>query len=236
MVLIHGFMSSRHQWDLNVEQLGQQFRTIVVELPGHGDSPDPVGEAGFSPAVVLAAIDDVRQRLGIERWWVIGQSLGGAVALRYALANQDRTSGVVFTNSRAAFGVGSNDGRPPAPLRVSSRDDLRRLPFHPVHAKRFPPALRDTMAEVADAMNPSVIDAVIASTAAWRVSDELHRLSVPVLLINGRWESRFQRHIKQARQSIVDLQVVDLEGGHSINIEQAGAFNRAVINFISERR
>ncbi len=234
VVLIHGFMSSRHQWDPNVERLGGEFRTVLVELPGHGDSPAPDDASSFSPPVLLGAIDDVRRRLGIDRWWVVGHSLGGAVGIRYGLAHPQRTLGVVFTNSRAVFGIRRPaDGRPATGPRPTSSGDLRRLPFHPINAKRFPPDLQDRMVEVADRMDPSVITHLSSVGAAWRSSDELHRLAAPVLLVNGRWESAFQPHVDDARRSVPDLRVVELEGGHSINIEQPEAFDRAVIDFIT---
>ena len=236
MLLIHGFMSSRHQWAPNLERLGAWFRTIRIELPGHGDSPPPGDASGFTPPVLLGAIDEVRDRLGLDRWWVVGHSLGGAVGIRYGLAHPERTLGLVFTNSRAVFGIGRSEGGQAAPpMQPTSRDDLRRLPYHPIHAKRFPADLQERMVEVADAMDLSVFANLSASGGAWRSSDELHQLTRPVLLVNGSWESAFQPHVDDARRSIPDLRVVDLEGGHSINIEQPEAFDWAVIDFIAER-
>lgn len=234
VVLIHGFMSSRHQWDLNLERLGAELRTVLVELPGHGDSPAPADPASYAPPSVLGAIDEIRQRLDIERWWVVGHSMGGAVGIRYALAHPGRTRGLVFTNSRAVFGIQRPADGPPEPLRPRSVEDLRRLPFHPVHAKRFPAELRERMMAMADAMDPSAVTNLGASAAAWRSRDELGQLQVPALLVNGTWEKSFQPHVPDAQATIPDLRIARLEGGHSINIEQPEAFDRAVLDFVAE--
>lgn len=229
-LLIHGFMSSIHQWDLNRDRLGVALRTVLIDLPGHGASPVPASAADAEPETVLAEIERVRERLGIDRWWVIGHSFGGAVAIRYALAHTERTKGVVFTNSRATFGIERTAGEEEAPRPAPA--DLRKLPFHPIHAKRFPEDLKVRMVEVADRMTPATIDHVGTSSAAWRSRDDLADLTVPVLLVNGVWEKAFQANADAAVELIPDLRRIDLEGGHSINIEQPDAFDTAVLDFI----
>ena len=118
MLLIHGFLSSNAQWAPNRDALAAHLRLIMVELPGHGDSPVPDDDAAYEPAAIVAAIDAIREQLGIDRWWVTGQSLGGAIAVRYALGHTDRVCGLTFTNSRAVFGVeegraGGDRSQPP---------------------------------------------------------------------------------------------------------------------------
>ncbi|MCP4226798.1 MAG: hypothetical protein GY773_25945 [Actinomycetia bacterium] len=58
---------------------------------------------------------------------------------------------------------------------------------------------------------------------------------MPALLINGRFEKAFQPCVDQARAAIDDLQVVNLDGGHSVNIDQPEAFDQAIIEFIHSR-
>lgn len=236
-LFVHGFMSSNLQWELNLQRLGSVLRMVIVEHPGHGESPVPEDPSGYAPEAVLPAIDHVREQLGIDQWWVVGHSMGGAICARYALAHPDRTNGLIFTNSRAMFGFKREDNaaRRRDVAQPNSVEDLRALPFHPIHAKRFPPDLQQRLVDVADAMNPRVITDLGRSAGRWRSGHELHTLSVPVLLVNGKWESAFQPNVEDARQSITDLRIVDLEGGHSINIEQAQAFDEAVLDFVANR-
>lgn len=228
MLLIHGFMSSRLQWEPNLERLGDAHRLVLLELPGHGASPAPLDPAAYGPDAVLPAIEAIRTSLGIERWWVVGHSMGGAVATRYTADHENVTRGVVITNSRALFGVARSSGLP-EPLDP----DLRRLPFHPVHATRFPEDLQRSMVVVADAMPPHAVSNLGAAAASWASRERLAALEVPALVVNGRWESAFQPHAEHARTAMPSVEVVDLEGGHSINIEQPEAFDAAVLDFIS---
>lgn len=230
MGCIHGFMSSNLQWRPNTDRLGEDLQLLLIEHPGHGQSPTPADPDDFGRAAVLAAIDQVRDDRGFEKWWIVGHSMGGAMALHYALAYPDRVHGVVFTNSRAVFGTGAAARPKPEPVK-----DLRTLPYHPIHAKRFDEDLKADMVTVADAMDPEAIVNVITKIGEWAAASELPRLQVPALLVNGQWEKAFQPHVADAQAAIADLTVVTLEGGHSINIENAEGFDRAVLDFVKRR-
>ncbi len=248
--LIHGYMSSNLQWELNRERLGAELRLILVEQPGHGSSPSPDEADAYGPEAVFDQLERIRTDLGIDRWWAMGHSLGGAMAIRYALAHPENTAGLVFTNTRAAFGlVGDRASSPTAtprsgqPLDQTLQEDnrrgptperLRALPFHPIHAKRFPEDLRNRLVAGVDGMAPHVF-AHIGANGAWKSREEMHRLRVPTLLVNGRWEKLFQPCVEEAADTIPDLRVVALEGGHSINIEQPEGFDRAVLDFIRSK-
>jgi pimeloyl-ACP methyl ester carboxylesterase len=238
MLLVHGLLSSNSQWDANRDALGNKLRLIMVELIGHGRSPMSRDGRDYGPDRLLAEIDRVRAEADIEQWWVCGQSLGGAVVLRYALAFPHRVLGIIFTNSRAAFGVGrrhagadsqTRSDRAPSTKPVTTRE----LPIHPIHASRVPPALKGRLVAAADAVELPVVGHFGRQLDGWRSVDKLAELRVPVLLVNGRWETGFRAHVDEARAAIKHLEVVDLEGGHAINIEQPEGFNDAVLDFVA---
>lgn len=238
-LFVHGFMSSNLQWEPNLPRLGAVLRTVLVEQRGHGASAVPGDRDEYRPESVVPELDEIRRRLGIDRWWLVGHSMGGAVCVRYAIEHPDRTAGLVFTNSRAVFGVGSApDAQREAErrsLRVEDGADLRQLPFHPIHAKRFPEDLQAKMVAAADAMQARAIRHLGAVADSWRSRDRLGDIAVPTLLVNGRWEKAFQPWLPVAREEIADLRVVELEGGHSINIEQPEGFDQAVLDFVADR-
>jgi len=238
LMLLHGFMSSNAQWDLNVDRLGGRLHLVLVELMGHGASPSPDDASAFELTNTLPAIERIRRGLNIERWWVGGHSMGGATAIRYALAHPEVAQGVVFTNTRAAFGLRrkDQDGQLASSENADlDTTDLRSLPFHPIHAKRFPENLKARMVAAADAMESHAIDHTMTHRHTWASTNDMHQLKMPVLLVNGRFERRFQPCVDIARDRIDNLTVVDLDGGHSINIEAAEAFDQAVISFIDKR-
>lgn len=232
LLLLHGFLSCAAQWDLNRKRLGERHHLIIVELMGHGGSDAPLDPDAYRPRNVLTELERIRSDHGVDQWWVCGQSLGGAIATRYALTHPDRTLGLVFTNSRAAFGIARPNVRSVIPDSITSTRDIG---VHPIKATRLPVDVKERLVAAADATPLHVVDLVTSHRDAWRSLDQLDSLSVPALLVNGRWEKAFQQTLDEVRDAIGHIEIVDLEGGHAINIEQAEAFDAAVIEFIERR-
>ncbi len=84
LVLLHALGSSRASWDAIVPALAERFDVIVVDLPGFGASaPLPAGVEP-TPAAIAAAVAGLLRDLGIDRPHVVGNSLGGWVAMELA--------------------------------------------------------------------------------------------------------------------------------------------------------
>jgi pimeloyl-ACP methyl ester carboxylesterase len=84
LVLLHGIGSSRASWDPVVPSLAERFELIAVDLPGFGDSPPLPSSVEPHPAALAEAVAGLLDRLGIDRPHVVGNSLGGWVALELA--------------------------------------------------------------------------------------------------------------------------------------------------------
>jgi 4,5:9,10-diseco-3-hydroxy-5,9,17-trioxoandrosta-1(10),2-diene-4-oate hydrolase len=83
VILIHGLGASADIWMHNVEALAKQHQVYALDLAGFGrsDKPGP----SFSPLDYAPFLDDFINALNIERVSLIGQSLGGGIALHYAI-------------------------------------------------------------------------------------------------------------------------------------------------------
>jgi pimeloyl-ACP methyl ester carboxylesterase len=97
IVLVHG--ASGNLNDLRValgDRLAANRRVILFDRPGHGWSDRPGGVADASPARQAALIMEALDRMAVERFVLLGHSLGGAVASALALAYPDRLAGLVL--------------------------------------------------------------------------------------------------------------------------------------------
>ena len=81
LVFLHGFCESKQVWAEFIKPL-QQFRTLALDLPGHGDNT-----ASSSPYSMESLADDVKRRLdelGVEKCILVGHSMGGYVGMAFA--------------------------------------------------------------------------------------------------------------------------------------------------------
>jgi len=97
IVLVHGASGNLEDLRLALgDRLAVDRRVILVDRPGHGWSDRPGGSADASPARQAALIAQALDRIGVERFVVLGHSLGGAIAVALTLAYPDRIAGLVL--------------------------------------------------------------------------------------------------------------------------------------------
>ena len=84
LVLLHGLGSSRRAWDPVVPVLAERFHVVTVDLPGFGNSKPLPPHLEPQPAALAAAVGELVEELGIDAPHVVGNSLGGWVALEVA--------------------------------------------------------------------------------------------------------------------------------------------------------
>ncbi len=98
VVLIHGAMASLHTWEPWVALLGDQFRLITLDLPGHGLT-GVVPDGDYGAAAFSAAIAAVVDELGVQQFVLGGNSMGGGATWRFALANPHRVRAMILVDS-----------------------------------------------------------------------------------------------------------------------------------------
>jgi pimeloyl-ACP methyl ester carboxylesterase len=87
-VLIHGLGGFAESWRHNIPELARHGRVIALDLPGSGRSGKP--RRAYTLEFLANALDRLLQALGVDRVHLVGHSLGGAVAARYALDRPGR--------------------------------------------------------------------------------------------------------------------------------------------------
>lgn len=101
LVLLHGSNADLHTWDAWTRALSGQFRVIRYDQIGHGlTGPNPAG--GHDGAAMVAVLERLRAKLGIERFAVAGNSMGGGIAARYASTYPQQVSALILVDSAGA--------------------------------------------------------------------------------------------------------------------------------------
>lgn len=95
LVMIHGLSASLHTWEPLRERLEGEYRIIAYDQPGHGlTGPHP--ERDYTYAGMADALEAVLQAEQIDEATLVGNSMGGWMAWRTALAMPDRVSALVL--------------------------------------------------------------------------------------------------------------------------------------------
>jgi pimeloyl-ACP methyl ester carboxylesterase len=89
VLAIHGLGGTKGSFLFTVAALADRFRVVAVDLPGFGDSDKPIG-AAYDPRFFAEAMIDLLDALELDRADLIGNSLGGRVALELALRAPER--------------------------------------------------------------------------------------------------------------------------------------------------
>ena len=98
IVLLHGSNASLQTWEPLVQRLGGTYRIVTLDLPGHGltgATPD----RDYSADGMMDAVDVVAAKLGLDHFILGGNSMGGWVAWRYALAQPARVDALLLIDA-----------------------------------------------------------------------------------------------------------------------------------------
>ncbi len=230
VVCLHGNGANAGIFAPLLERLAGDHSPLAFDQPGHGRS------AGLDS---LGSIDEMVDftrafcsALEIERPVLLGHSMGGAVALRYALEYPDALRALVLCSSGARFGM------PPERLeqlrRISQgkeRREFRRDLFSPASG---PEILRAGFTELMKT-DPRAAYGDALAVRDWNAEDELADLAVPVLAVVG--EDDFQNLRDQAElvaaRAPRGRAVVVPKAAHLLPMEQPDALAEAVGDFLA---
>ena len=238
MVLLHAGVADRRMWaDLLPSIAAAGYRAIAVDLPGFGDAADPA----YPPHT---AVLDTMDTLDVERAALIGNSFGGAVAFRVAVAAPDRVAALALVSAPAP-GV-----EPSAELEAVweaeesalERGDLEGAVAAVVDAWTLPdapPVLRDRIAEMqrrAFELQARAGDVTPADDPLEPDSSAVSTLNIPALVAVGEFDMRdFQVGAEVLAQELRQARLVVIPGaGHLAPLEQPEVFLQLVLDYLRE--
>lgn len=124
LMLVHGSNASLHTWQPWADRLDSRYRIVRFDLPGHGlTGPNPSGI--YSTKAFVDVVEQVRAKLGIDRFALAGNSMGGGVAWHYALAHPDRVTALVLVDSVGQPEPGRRS--PPLAFRIARMPVIRSI-------------------------------------------------------------------------------------------------------------
>lgn len=102
LLLVHGFTGSRHDWDGVVADLARTRRVLTLDHRGHGDSPNTGDASTYRFDVLTDDLEALVDRRAPGPFDLLGHSMGGIVAMRYALRHPGRLRSLVLMDTGGA--------------------------------------------------------------------------------------------------------------------------------------
>lgn len=259
LVLIHGLNSSGKQWPYQRDYFKDQYRIMIVDLPGHGKTPLPTD---FSISTLAADLNSLLGYYHINDAVIYGHSLGGAILMQYLL--QYGTTGQI----KAAVFHGSSYTNPLKSVKFSALAQRLEKPFFvpflkfakrtrtlfnllswicyfnglsTVAVRYFFFSGEQTAAQLlyTSGITPNADSGTVADGLLelfkFDITDELKDIKVPVLIIESRHDKlNSQDCAWYLHQQIEGSMLRVVEGGHQAMIEHHEAVNHILKEFMSQ--
>lgn len=252
IILLHGSNASLHTWEPMVERLGVDYRIVTLDLPGHGltgATPD----RDYGAAGMMAAVDVVAAKLNLDRFILGGNSMGGWVAWRNALARPEHVEALLLLD---ASGMPLRKGEKPPESNIGFR--ILEYPLGRWLATRITPralveqSLRGSVSEQAF-IDEAMIDRYWellrypgnreATVIRARTDREAHMaakardIAVPTLILFGSEDRLINATAAQSfAERIAESEVVLLKGiGHLPMEEAPDRTAAAIADFLTRR-
>lgn len=238
VLLLHGFGADLNTWMFTQPALAEGRQVIALDLPGHGGSAKQLNHADVES--LAAIIEHALNALGIERLHLVGHSMGGAIAISFALRQPERVATLTLISS-AALGPEINetfiDGFVRAARRREATETLNLLVHDPALVSR---------AMVEDVLRYKRLDGVPEALAAFaeewfpggrqrvRLSDTAAAIKLPVQIIWGREDRIIPVAHAEALASRVSVHILE-QTGHLPHMEKSGEVNRLIKRLIENQ-
>ncbi len=240
VLFLHGFMGARGDWDEVAGRLVPDLRCLAVDLPGHGEAVGLPDEAYTFPATA-AALAATLDALGIGRCRVVGYSMGGRLALYFALAHPERCARLVLES--ASPGLRTEAERAKRRSLDAWRADAAEADFAgfldrwlrlPIFALLDADA-RAAFAERRRRNDPAELARSLRGSGTGRQPSlwpDLSRLAVPTLAVAGAADAKFAEiafAMSVAGPPVVPMVV---SGGHTVHAQRPALFAALVRDFL----
>jgi 2-succinyl-6-hydroxy-2,4-cyclohexadiene-1-carboxylate synthase len=234
LCFLHGFMGSGSDWAHVRSGLGDTTGHLAADLPGHGASVDRP-DHDYSVEGAAQALADTLDHAGIDRCRLVGYSMGGRVALHFALTQPDRVERLVLESTSP--GISDDDTRARRRRRDARRAEQIRSDLaafledwyrQPLFASLERHDLVEEMVARRRENVPGELAKAVRGLSPGRqvpLWDRLGALRRPTLLLTGALDDKYRRITAEMQAALPDARrVVVPDAGHNVHAERPQAF------------
>jgi pimeloyl-ACP methyl ester carboxylesterase len=245
IVLCHGYSGSHQDWAHPVSALMSDYRVVVMDHRGHGGSQAPSSADAYSVKTFAEDVRSVMALTGAQGCCLGGHSMGGFIALELTLSHPELVSALVLVDTSSgemdmppehrearlkALQVARTQGMGAAFDYVANTSPMVRE-----HLQKHPRMREISRQRTVETSVDGYVHAWEAIRSWTAVTPRLSEIRVPTLIVVGEEDTPFLRPVQVLREGIPSSQMAVIPGsGHTPHIEQPGAFNRVLRDFLGQ--
>ena len=246
VICIHGFMGTACDWRFNVEELGKHFAVSAFDLPGFGYTDKPLN-FDYTSKGYASFVKDFMDARKIGKAVLVGNSLGGQIAIKTCLEYADRVSALILIDSGGypgsvrfpLFRLLKVSLLGPAIMSLVTRSSTRYILCQVLkNRSAVSNEVVTYYCNVYKTANARKIPALVVKNVT-KDETELHagfnQIKCPTLIIWGTLDNVIPpRYGPLFRDEIAGSKLLTVEqAGHMPQIDSPAIVNQAIINFIS---
>ena len=224
LLFIHGGFADRSFWAAQFPSFQKKHRVIALDLAGHGESGQ--NRVHWDIFAFAQDVRAVMEKERIEKAVLIGNSMGGPVAIEAAAILGDRILGIVAVDTLQVLRQGSSEDffqKRAQEFRQDFSGTMKKMVGLLFHPNTYP-ALYDQVEQAMLRSYAPMAPALMESFAGYRLTDSLAKINCPIRCING---DLFPTQTAENRAVYPDFDAVILpETGHYPMLENPLLFNR----------
>ncbi len=248
LVLLHGFMGSGRSFNLLTDHLTGDINLLAIDLLGHGKTGGTDNIDRYTTAEQLLDLDKILRDQFSTPFFLYGYSMGGRLALRYALQHPRFIRGIILESTHA--GITSSKERAKRRERdqkwarwIKKDFDAFLSWWEQLDLFDAPSSTEDSKKWYREIQRQQVPEYMANSLQAFGqgsvlpVRDEWSNLRKPVLLAAGEYDAKYREYMKKLQRTIpaADFAMISA-AAHRIHVDQPKRWSTAIKNFILKHR
>ncbi len=213
IVLIHGLTDDSSIWE-EIEQFLKKYQLILIDLPGHGKS---MKFKKFNWKVVVEEIDKVFEKEKIDEAVLVGFSLGGMSALKYASKNKKKIKGIVLISSTAYF-----------EKKVPPNEFFKLLMN--LEFGNFEEGIE--VIKSISKMRPDFLFKGLVMGSNFDMRKEVKNFKIPALILSGDRDTMVTPRMSKITSKLMNAEYVELKGTHGLISEVPEKVGKEIKRFL----
>ncbi|HEY5555970.1 2-succinyl-6-hydroxy-2,4-cyclohexadiene-1-carboxylate synthase [Acetobacterium sp.] len=243
LICLHGFSENLSTWEF-LELHGYQL--ILIDLIGHGKSDKPIDPKYYSLNIMLKHLNKLIYELGLKRYSMLGYSMGGRIALAYALTYPKEIDKLILESaSYGENGFLNRLKRRRNDLNLAKSIEENGIEWFTQYwsdlsifktQRKLPEAVINEIKKRRLANSTLALSNTLKGTGQGKfpcLKNKIIKLYMPILYIGGEYDKKYEAVGKNFEELNRNIKHVVINGcGHNTHIEDASSFVKVLNEFL----